>query len=518
MRLSSSSWLLPQALLLLLLSTGLVSAFFPYNPAKTSNTEHNGMLLSDSSKVAGLKERFYSYSPSKSKGEGLPQRDAKEPVKLDIIKVPGKVRRQNSFNVFHADSTSLPHSLPISSDGFDYSYFSVINFGSKRQPMWMLIDTGASKTWLISSNCTLEPCKMHNSFGSEDSDSLTITDTPFSVTYGSGNVSGFLATDSVSFAGFDLPQVGFGSVLNMSDEFKSYPMDGILGLGRAPASKVKVPTVMQELQNAGLLKKNIIGVNLQRHHDGARDGQIVFGDIDKTKFTGNLLYTTTLPDVDHWEVPLDDTLVDGTPLNLKNKTGIFDTGTSFILMPFDDAKRIHDAIPTAVQSTKWDANWELPCSTTSKIELVVSGAKYRISPKDYVGEKVKDGICRSNIVGHQPFKADQWLLGAAFLKNVYAVFDFDENRVGFAVRIETELPSSSTSQPTPTSSGSPAVSPVGPPRGVETGATAAAPSQSTKPPNSSGEVKAVTFSSIVPLLCFSLGSALWLSSTLSLWR
>ncbi|OJD10915.1 hypothetical protein AJ78_08196 [Emergomyces pasteurianus Ep9510] len=513
MRLSCSPWLLPQALLLLL-STDLVFAFFPYNPANT-NTKNNGMLRPDSSGTVDLKKRFYSYSPSTIIGKGSPQRDVKGSVKLDIIKVPGKARRQNSFNVFHADPTTVPHSLPISSDGFDYSYFSVIHFGSKRQPMWMLIDTGASNTWLISSNCTLEPCKMHNTFGSEDSDSLSMTDIPFTVTYGSGNVSGFLVNDSMSFAGFELPRVGFGSVTNMSEEFKSYPMDGILGLGRAPAYKVKVPTVMQELQKSGLLEKNIIGVNLQRHSDGAKDGQIVFGDIDKTKYTGDLSYTTTLPNVDHWEVPLDDMLVDGTPLNFKRKAGIFDTGTSFILMPFDDAKRIHDAIPGSSESAEWDANWELPCSTTAKIELVVSSAKYRISPKDYIGEPVKDGKCRSRIVGHQPFEENEWLLGAAFLKNVYAVFDFDENRIGLAMRKETEGSSSPTSQPAPTSSGSPPVSPVGPPGEIKTGA--ATPTQSNKPHGSSNGVKTVSISSIVPLLCFSLGSAFSLSSTLSPW-
>ncbi|PGH36336.1 hypothetical protein GX50_00841 [[Emmonsia] crescens] len=506
MRLSSSSWLLP--LPFLLSSADVVSAFFAYNPASTNN---NGMLLPDLSKVE-LNERFYSYNPSKSKGS--PQRDVKEPIKLDIVKVRGNARRQNAFNIFHADPTTLPHSLPINNDGFDYSYFSVMHFGSERQAMWMLIDTGASNTWLISSNCTLEPCKMHNTFGSEDSNSLSITDIPFTVTYGTGKVSGFLVNDSVSFAGFDLQRVGFGSVMDMSEEFKSYPMDGILGLGRAPAYKVKVPTVMQELQKGGLLEKNIIGVNLQRHGDGATDGQIVFGGVDRTKFTGDISYTKTLPNVDHWEAPVDDLVIDGTPLNFQGKNGIFDTGTSFILMPFDDAKRIHNAIPNSVKSTEWDTNWDLPCSTTAKIELVISSMKYRISPKDYIGEPVKDGMCRSRILGHQPFEDNEWLLGATFLKNVYAVFDFDENRIGLAMRAVVEGSSPPTSQPPPTGSGSPPVSPVMPPSSDKTGG--AIPIQSKKPPGSSNGMK-VSISSILPSLWFSLGSLLLLSSTLSPW-
>ncbi|EEH08794.1 aspartyl protease [Histoplasma capsulatum G186AR] len=518
MRHSPSSWHLPPLLLLLLvLSIDVVSAFFPYNPVANTDADGGGDNLLRLPSSRGLvKERFYPYSPSKSRGGQVsPQRDAKEPVKLDIIKVRGNARRRNVFQVFSADPTTLPQSLPIDTDGFDYSYFSVMYFGSERQAMFMLMDTGASNTWLISSNCTLQPCKMHNTFGIEDSNSLSVSDIPFTVSYGSGTVSGVLVNDSVSFGGFDLAHLGFGSVLSMSDEFKNYPMDGILGLGRAPAYKVKVPTVMQELKKAGLLEKNIVGVNLQRHRDGAKDGQIVFGNVDPTKFTGDISYTKTVPAVDHWEIPVDDMFVGGKPLNFQGKNGIFDTGTSFVLMPLADAQRIHDAIPKAVKSTTWEANWDLPCSTTTKIELVVSGVKYNISPKDYVGDTTTtDGMCRSKIVGHQPFEDNEWLLGATFLKNVYAVFDFDEDRIGLAMRAaEDGSDSSSPTQQPPTPSDSPPVSPVGPPSDSKTKAAGSSPNS----PGSSDGAQAMSLSSVVPLLWFLLGFLFLLSSTLSPW-
>ncbi|KLJ06009.1 hypothetical protein EMPG_10534 [Blastomyces silverae] len=523
MRLPSSPWLLPLPLLLLA-STDVVSAFFPYNPVANANanSKSNGMLLlPDLPKLnlKGLKERFYSYSPSRGESKGslltLPLRDVKEPVKLDIIKVRGNVRRQNIFKIYHADATTVPQSLAISSDGYDYSYFSIMYFGSERQPMWMLMDTGAANTWLISSNCTLEPCKIHNTFGSEDSKSLSISDIPFDVTYGTGKVSGILINDSIAFAGFDLPNVSFGSVLDMSNEFMNYPMDGILGLGRGPAYKVKAPTVMEELQMGGLLEKNIIGISLQRHGDGARDGQIVFGDVDKSKFVGDISYTKTVPNVGHWEVPVDDIFVDGKPLNFQGKNGIFDTGTSYVLIPYEDAKRIHDAIATAVKNPEWDTYWDLPCSTKTKIELVVSGVKYLMSPKDYVGETLENGMCRSRIVGHQPFEDNEWLLGSTFLKNVYTVFDFDENRIGLAMRAGNEGSSdpSAPNQKPPTGSGSPSVSPVGPPSEANSGGPKPAES-SQKNPDSSDGVKVISISSTAPLLWISL---FLLSSTLSPW-
>ncbi|PGH07887.1 hypothetical protein GX51_01597 [Blastomyces parvus] len=521
MRLLSSPWLLPLPLLLLA-STDVVSAFFPYNPVANANAnaKSNGLLSLPGLPTLNLKERFYSYSPSKSESKGSlllppPLRDLKEPVKLDIIKVRRNVRRQNIFKIYHGDPTTMPQSLAISSDGYDYSYFSIMQFGSERQPMWMLMDTGAANTWLISSNCTLEPCKIHNTFGSEDSKSLSISDIPFDVTYGTGKVSGVLVNDSISFAGFDLANVNFGSVLDMSEEFMNYPMDGILGLGRGPAYKVKAPTVMEELQMGGLLKKNIIGINIHRHSDGARDGQIVFGDVDTSKFVGDISYTKTVPNVGHWEVPVDDIFVDGKPLNFQGKNGIFDTGTSYILIPFEDAKRIHNAISTAVKNPDWDAYWDLPCSTKTKVELVVSGVKYLISPKDYIGQTLEDGMCRSNIVGHQPFNDNEWLLGSTFLKNVYTVFDFDENRIGLAMRAPGEGSSdpSPPDQKPPSAPGSPPVSPVGPPREANSGGPKPAGS-SQKNPSSSDGMKLISISSTAPWLWISL---VLLSSTLSPW-
>ena len=320
----------------------------------------------------------------------------------------------------------MPDAMAIHNDGLDYSYFSVVTFGSKGQEMWMLLDTGAANTWVMGTDCTTDACQVHNTFGREDSATYVVTEDEWDVVYGSGSVEGVIIEDSMSFAGFDLT-LQFGSATNTSDDFLHYPMDGIMGLGLS-SPDAKVPTVMKAMMKEELLKNNILGINLQRHSDGARDGQITFGAIDKSKFEGEITYTDIIPDVHRWEIPIEDTEVDGNPANFKGKSAIVDTGTSFMLLPPEDAKVIHSFIPDAVQDGE---DFKVPCSTKALIEISISGVKYTVSHKDYVGRADKTGqMCRSNIAGHQAFGKDQWLLGDVFLKNVYSVFDFDKNRIG----------------------------------------------------------------------------------------
>jgi cathepsin D len=322
----------------------------------------------------------------------------------------------------------MKNSMAVNQDGQDYSYFSTLKFGSEGKELYMLVDTGAANTWVMGSNCTTTSCKAHNTFGKSDSSTLKVTEDKWSVTYGTGTVSGVVVNDTVSFAGFNI-DIGFGSASTTSDDFLTYPMDGILGLGRPKSNHLGVPTVMQSLIDANLLKQKLFGVHLQRNADGATDGEVNFGAWDSSKFIGDLAYTDSITEDGLWEIPVDDAGVDGKVVGIKDRTAILDTGTSFVLIPPGDAKQIHALVPGA--QPDGNENWKVPCSSTVPIQIKFSGKFYDISHKDYVGTPDDDGkMCESNIIGHQAFGPTQWLLGDTFLKNVYAVFDFDKDRIG----------------------------------------------------------------------------------------
>jgi cathepsin D len=329
---------------------------------------------------------------------------------------------------------TTPHSLAVDEDGHDYSYFSVIDFGSRNQAMWLLLDTGGSSTWVFGSNCTSPACLQHNTFGSEDSSTLNDTTTPWSVDYGSGYVTGVLASDSISFAGFTV-NISFGLASNASDDFLNYPMDGILGLGLSSSSNSGQLTVMETMARNKLLESNIVGISLQRESDGTTDGEITFGGIDSSKYSGDITYTSVVANSNMWKIPVDGAAVNGKSTNLTDKSAIVDTGTSFILLPPEDAATLHSLIP---DSTPSGSNFIIPCASTVEVEFTFSGVTYSVPPSDYVGSSTSvSGTCYSNIIGQQAFGPDDWLLGDVFLKNVYSIWDYDQKRIGFADRNAT---------------------------------------------------------------------------------
>ncbi|KAF2833395.1 acid protease [Ophiobolus disseminans] len=319
-----------------------------------------------------------------------------------------------------------------------------VTIGDSKEEYQMLLDSAASNTWVMSQGCTTEACKTHTTFGKDDSSSLKTQNTPFSVTYGTGSVAGTLASDTLHIGSLS-PTLTFGLATNVSQDFSSYPMDGILGIGRGVKSEgsIDAPQVMDVLSSSRLIGAKLYGIHLSRGKDNLNDGELNLGAVNKDRFTGDLNWNTCIDNAaGFWEVPVADAGVNGKALGITGRSAIIDTGTSFILMPAPDALKIHTQIPGFKQDGE---TFSVPCDTTAIVQFVFNKQTYNISTPDWRGLKLENGLCRSNIIGRQTFKDTQWLVGDVFLKNVYSVFDFDGKRVGFGVKNAAQSNSASTS-------------------------------------------------------------------------
>lgn len=336
------------------------------------------------------------------------------------------VKRANTHSIVTAATPSQTNSAGIIQDGTDFSYFAQVGLGSTDKPVYLLLDTGAGTTWVMGSSCSSSPCKNHNSFGSSDSKTFKDLSTPFSINYGSGNVSGTLAQDSLSIAGMKFTST-IGIASTASDQFNSFPIDGILGLSLA---KSDGQTFWETLKASKTLKSNLIGISINRNSDGPNTGVINFGSPDTSKFSGSINYSPSLPNSsDDWALQITDIGVGSTQTGIKSLAYI-DTGTSFIFAPPADAKKLHAAIDGAKSSD--DSTWTVPCTTTTPLTFSFGSNTYSVSSKDWVSPQV-NGVCTSNIYGVAVVDDSSWLVGDTFLKNVYAVFDYDQTRIGMCI-------------------------------------------------------------------------------------
>jgi cathepsin D len=392
--------------------------------------------------------------------------------------------------------------VAINEDGNDYTYFSTMKFGSQEQAMYMLIDTGSANTWVMGSGCKSKACQTHNVYNTAASTSFQTSSQKWNMAYGTGTVSGTVGSDSVQLANYTL-QLGFGVANTASDDFNSYPMDGILGLGRAASDTLNSPTVMQVLQSQGHLASNVVGIHLQRASDNTNDGQITFGGIDSSKFVGKLSYSNTISE-DSWQIAAGDAGVNSKGVGFQGKTATIDTGTSYILMPPADAAALHNLIEGSSQNGE---QFTIPCDTSAKVYVALNGVEYSILPKDYVGKASGNG-CESNIIGHQAYGPNDWIFGDVFLKSVYSVFDYDKAQVGFGTKAGNGAPaagfgSSSSATPSTTSSAAASGSATAKPTSSAGGDTSSRPATTmatatTKSHSSTATASAATATSSGP--------------------
>ncbi|PTD07225.1 putative aspartic-type endopeptidase CTSD [Fusarium culmorum] len=352
-------------------------------------------------------------------------------------------KRENEYNVMEAAKSTKKHTQGVNQDGTDYSYFIEVGVGSEKKPMYMLIDTGAGSSWVMGTSCTSKACTMHNTFGADDSDTLKETGKSFSIAYGSGKVSGNWATDTLTVAGMDI-NYQFGLTHTTSDQFLSFAFDGILGLA---INKGSSGNFLNALAESKEVDKNMFCVALNRAADGTNEGEISFGSPNPDKYTGEISYTSLGKEND-WAIEMDDMGYNGEQAGVGGLRSFIDTGTSFMFGSPANVKKVHALIDGA--ESKDGTTYHVPCDSKGNMTIKFSGVDHVISPKDWVSPPDKDGKCTSNLYGFEVVKG-AWLLGDTFIKNVYAVFDADERRIGFATNAITSGSDSDDSEEETTS-------------------------------------------------------------------
>ncbi|KAJ7105859.1 putative aspartic protease [Mycena epipterygia] len=341
----------------------------------------------------------------------------------------------NITNIVAHDNARLNHyfkkspvselaSAPVINEIFSYIAETVV--GS--QTFNLIIDTGSSNTWVGATTKFVA-----GSTGKSTGDSVEVS-------YGSGSFSGTEFTDTVSIGGTRVTGQSIG-VAKTSSGFEG--TDGIVGFGPVDLTEdtvsgvSTVPTFMQNLVSQGVISENILGVSfapLSGSDEEDTNGELTFGGVDDSKFTGSITYTTAV--APWWGVSVSKFAFGSTSLGTTTASGIVDTGTTLLYVP--------TTIYTKFLSTsggKLDNNSGLVKFTTkptSNFSFVVGGTTFTLTPTQYLvptAQYSNWGISGSGFytyIADGGSEAPNTILGMTFLENFYSVYDVANNRVGLA--------------------------------------------------------------------------------------
>lgn len=205
--------------------------------------------------------------------------------------------------------------------------------------------------------------------------------------------------------------------------------DGILGLGYDTISVNKIVPPFYQMVNQKLLDEPVFAFYLGGSEED--ESEAVFGGIDKDHYTGEIEYIP-LRRKAYWEVDLDAIIFGDESAELESTGAILDTGTSLNVLP----SSLADMLNAEIGAKKgWNGQYTVDCAARDSLPDItfnLAGSNYSLPATDYILEV--SGSCISTFQGMdfpEPV-GPLVILGDAFLRRYYSVYDLGKNAVGLA--------------------------------------------------------------------------------------
>lgn len=242
-------------------------------------------------------------------------------------------------------------------------------------------------------------------------------------------MKGFVSNDLLTIGDLKIKSQDFGEATEEPGlAFAFGKFDGILGLGYDTiAVKGMVPPFYNMVANK-MLDQDLFSFWIGDTNKGEQ-GEAMFGGIDENHYKGKINWIP-LRRKGYWEVELESITFGGETMELEGTGAILDTGTSLIAMPTNVADLLNKEIGA---KKSWSGQYVLDnCDTLDSLPDIafnLGGKDFAITAHDYVLEV--QGQCVSGFIGID-IGFPIYILGDAFLRKWYSVYDLGNNRVGVA--------------------------------------------------------------------------------------
>ncbi len=291
------------------------------------------------------------------------------------------------------------------------------------------MDTGSSNLWVPSTECGSIACYLHAKYDSSASSTYKKNGTSFEIRYGSGSLSGSVSQDTMTIGDIKIQGQDFAEATNEPGlAFAFGRFDGILGLGYDTISVNGIVPPFYKMVEQKLIDEPVFSFYLGGTED---ESEVIFGGVNKDAYEGKI---TTIPlrRKAYWEVDLDSIALGDDSADLENTGVILDTGTSLIALPSELAEMINAQIGA---KKGYNGQYSIDCSKRDSlpdVTFTLSGHEFAIGPYDYILEV--SGSCISSFFGMDiPAPAGPLaILGDAFLRPWYSIYDAGSNTVGLA--------------------------------------------------------------------------------------
>jgi len=330
--------------------------------------------------------------------------------------------------------TSMP-SIDVIDSGVTYTIN--VGVGQPPQDFTLLIDTGSSNTW-VGAGQPYKPTSQSQNTGKQ-----------VSVTYGSGSFSGTEFIDTVALAPDLVIQNQSIGVASVSQGFAN--VDGILGIGPVDLTNgtlvgaPSVPTVIDNLFNQGIIQTETIGISYApSSQSGVVNGELTFGGVDNSKFTGNIEYvpiTTVSPANKYWGINQSITYGNNTTI-LNPTAGIVDTGTTLLLIATDAFQAYQQATGATLDSVTGNLTvTQEQFNNMQSLFFNIGNSKFELTPNAQIWPRALNGMLGGNAdaiylvvgdIGSNSGSGLDFINGFTFLQNFYSVYDTTNSRVGIA--------------------------------------------------------------------------------------
>ncbi|KAG9104525.1 Type I transmembrane sorting receptor [Ceratobasidium sp. 370] len=304
-----------------------------------------------------------------------------------------------------------------------------ITIGTPPQAFLIDFDTGSADLWVPSSTCTTGGCKGHKTFDVSKSSTVKPQSGNFSISYGDGSTSsGPIFTDTVTVAGLTAKDQFFSAVTAESDSFAQDPSDGLMGLAFSSISEMGKPTFIDNLKSAGAIKSSVFAFKLS-----ASGAELFIGGTNSKLFTGDITFSP-LTSKTFWL-----TTGAATAGGSEAYTGgmIIDSGTTLVVGPkasVDSFWQVAGGQKCDSSACGGDGFYTYDCESPPSVAFKFGDTSFAMSPESLTIGATDDSkkTCVGSIMSTEGVPDNAWIVGDAFMKNVYTVFDEENSQVGFA--------------------------------------------------------------------------------------